>query len=202
MSSLIIVKAGSGQDGSKIKGCSNMSGSNECAVQAIRFKDDGTFPNNQDLPLIIYDQVFPPEDDGLVPLERIWTVIEAHHWGNAWTNGIYTYHHYHSTAHEVLIVCQGDVTVQFGGPQGEQQMLQTGDAVVIPAGVAHKKVQAAHNFSIVGAYPQGQIYDMCYGKSDERPKADRNIKAVPIPAEDPIYGLQGPLSRYWKIRQP
>ena len=53
-------------------------------------------------------------------------------------------------------------------------------------------------FAVVGGYPQGQNWDLCYGKADERPQADQNIARVPLPKADPIYGADGPVMDYWK----
>jgi len=36
------------------------------------------------------------------PPASIETTLRANGWGNGWRNGVYSYHHYHSTAHEVL----------------------------------------------------------------------------------------------------
>ena len=33
------------------------------------------------------------------------------------------------------------------------------------------------------------------------PQADRNIAAVPLPDNDPLYGSNGPLKRVWKSRK-
>jgi uncharacterized protein YjlB len=70
--------------------------------------------------------------------------------------------------------------------------------VVIPAGVAHKRLQSSPDFGVVGAYPQGQMWDMCYGREGERPETDRNIAGVPDPERDPIFGAHGPLCEIWK----
>jgi len=158
-------------------------------------KDDGTFPNNDRLPVIIYKSAIDlPDEDAATTLEEIFKV---NHWENSWRNGIYDYHHYHSTAHEVLGVYQGQVKVQLGGPSGIVAQLKKGDVVVIPAGVAHKNVGSSEDFKCVGAYPSGQDYDMNYGKSGERPKTDKNIKKVPLPSMDPIFGFDGPLIKSW-----
>jgi uncharacterized protein YjlB len=39
---------------------------------------------------------------------------------------------------------------------------------------------------------------MCYGKREERPKADKNIFSVPVPESDPLYGPDGPLMDHWQ----
>ena len=72
-----------------------------------------------------------------------------------------------------------------------------GDVVVIPAGVAHRRLRSTPDFGVVGAYPQGQRWDMCYGKKGERPGTDRNIARVPDPGTDPVYGGEGPLLELW-----
>ncbi len=58
-------------------------------------------------------------------------------------------------------------------------------------------MEASTNLCVVGAYPFGQYYDMCYGKSDERPLADIKISSVLLPILDPVYGSKGPLVEYW-----
>ena len=40
---------------------------------------------------------------------------------------------------------------------------------------------------------------MNYGKKKERPKADENIKKVPLPETDPVYGMQGPIKMNWEM---
>ena len=118
-------------------------------------------------------------------------------WGRSWRNGIYSLHHYHSTAHEVLGVYSGTADVQFGGERGALYHVGAGDVVVIPAGVSHKCLKASSDFQVVGAYPGGQVYDMCYGHEGERPQTDQNIASVPDPETDPVYGKDGPLLLLW-----
>ena len=120
--------------------------------------DDGIFPNNARLPLLVYREAvpLPPHD----PAVRFETRFAAHQWGDAWRNGIYGFQHYHSTAHDVLGVFRGQATVLFGGEQGVVLSLQAGDVVIIPAGVAHKNVGSSRDFGVVGAYPRGQRWDV------------------------------------------
>ena len=158
-------------------------------------KDDGTFPNNGRLPLLAYQGVLElPADD---PARCVKELFHAHNWGGSWRNGIFSYHHYHSTAHEALGVYGGNARVQLGGPGGPEFEVQRGDVIVIPAGVAHKNLGSSLDFRVVGAYPTGQRPDMNTGKADERPRADRNIADVSLPALDPVFGDAGPLVRLW-----
>lgn len=159
-----------------------------------KLEDDSTFPNNAALPLIIYKDAVRLEEGDASALEAL---FRQNQWRSCWHNGIYPYHHYHSTAHEVLGIYQGSARLQMGGPDGIQAEVKTGDVIVIPAGVAHKNLGASHDFACVGAYPPGQNFDMNYGKVGERPEADQNIKQVAMPLSDPIYGEKGGLMQHW-----
>jgi uncharacterized protein YjlB len=157
-------------------------------------EDDGTYPNNRELPLLVYQGAF--RQPGPTP-EAIEAVFRANGWGGSWRNGVYGFHHYHSTAHEVLGVYSGTAQVQLGGEAGITLSVNPGDVVVIPAGVAHKNLGASSDFRVVGAYPHGQQPDMNYGRSSERPKAEEKIDHVPLPTADPVYGRDGPMQEHW-----
>ena len=164
-------------------------------VAAHLLKDDGIYPNNGALPLLAFQgAVVVP---GAHPATVFEALFGANRWGASWRNGVYGYHHYHSTAHEVLGVYGGTARVQFGGEQGVVLSVSAGDVVVIPAGVAHKNLGASRDFRVVGAYPVGQRWDLCYGEPDERPRADENIARVALPGADPVYGTTGPLIKHW-----
>ncbi len=165
------------------------------SITSFVFQDDGTYPNNR-LPLVLLKQVnsAKPNIDPAI-IEKI---LHGNNWVNSWRNGLYSFHHYHSTAHEVLGVYSGWVKAQLGGPSGKIFTIEAGDVVIIPAGVAHKNVDQADDFKVVGAYPVGQIPDMKYGEHGERPKADENIEEVSLPANDPVYGKTGPLIQQWR----
>lgn len=165
-------------------------------VQARHFADDGTFPNNPSLPVLVYRQAVQAVQGGAGTYER---VFRAHNWRGSWRNGIFSYHHYHSTAHEVLGVARGSARVQLGGPEGLVFEVEAGDVLVLPAGVAHKNLGADADFLVVGAYPEGQDWDLLRGRPGERPEADRNIERVSPPAQDPVYGFEGPLVDHWGI---
>ncbi|HEY0741304.1 MAG TPA: cupin domain-containing protein [Chryseosolibacter sp.] len=169
-------------------------------VNIIRhiISDDGTFPNNGHLALIIYRNAlhFGSSHDS----KDVEQFLESNGWTNSWVNGVLDYHHYHSTTHEVLVVIDGSTRIQFGGPSGISLMVETGDVIIIPAGVAHKNLGGEEDFKCVGAYAEGRDYDMNYGKPEERPKTDENIKNVPLPASDPVFGMSGPLIKEWAAK--
>jgi uncharacterized protein YjlB len=160
-------------------------------------EDDGRFPNNKSRPLIVYKNAI--RIDSNEGPEIIEEVFHSNRWGGSWRNGIYPFHHYHSTAHEVLGIYKGTAAVQFGGDEGPVLTVASGDVVIIPAGVAHKNINSSMDFRVVGAYPSGQSWDMNYGKPGERPAADRNIASVPDPKTDPVYGNKSPLLDLWKV---
>jgi len=161
----------------------------------LKFKDDGKIPNSS-LPLLIYKNVFSEEK---ADADFIKKHFEDRNWSNSWKNGVYDYHHYHSSTHEVIGVYSGFATIQFGGENGDKISIEEGDAVAIPAGVGHKLIEASDDFGVVGAYPGGMDYDIMKGEDGERPKADDNIKNVPIPESDPVYGkVEGLLSLWGK----
>ena len=165
------------------------------APETHLFRDDGRFPNSH-YPVLVYRGVLSePSAARPAAFERLFT---SHAWPAAWRNGLYTQHHYHSTAHEVLGVYEGWVNARFGGERGALVVLRAGDAVVIPAGVAHCNEGQSKDFRAIGAYPRGTDMDMNYGEPRDRPLADRNISIVPLPAQDPVYGAGGPLIEIWQ----
>lgn len=176
----------------KLLGADTMTKPN---IQTFLIPEDGNFPNNDALPLILMRQVFDPKTKNLV--QTIEKTFHANAWERSWRNGIYDFHHYHSTAHEVLGLYAGRVKAQFGGPDGPVADAKAGDVIVIPAGVSHKNLDQSPDFRCVGAYPAGQSPDMQYGKSGERPHTDQNIRSVSLPKVDPIFGKTGPLLEIW-----
>lgn len=167
----------------------------EIEVREHLFEDDGRIPNNPTLPLLVYPGALREEARSSYRCKEL---LAGNGWGGAWVNGVFPYHHYHSTSHEVLCVVRGSARVSFGGSDGETIEVSAGDAVVIPAGVGHCNAGPSGDFLVVGAYPRGQeSYDLRTGEEGERPKVLENIKAVPLPEADPLFGEDGPLTRRW-----
>jgi uncharacterized protein YjlB len=166
------------------------------AILAHFLNEDGSIPNSR-LPLLIYRGALDlPERDPVPEIEKL---LASNGWSGSWRDGVYPFHHYHSTTHEVLVCFGGAARVQFGGEQGIDAQIRRGDVVIIPAGVAHKNLGAERDFAVVGAYPGGSSWDMCDGKPGERSRADEEIARVPLPKADPIYGESGPLIEKWGI---
>ncbi|MGB3682109.1 MAG: cupin domain-containing protein [Rubrobacteraceae bacterium] len=166
-------------------------------VQSHSFEDDGGIPNNPELPLLIYPQALPEEARDSSACKKL---LAENGWGGAWTNGVFSYHHYHSNAHEVLAVVGGSASLIFGGPEGTTVEVEAGDVVVIPAGVGHCNAGSGGGFTVIGAYPKGQEnYDLKTGEPDERPEALENIQQTRLPQADPLFGEEGPLIRHWAV---
>jgi uncharacterized protein YjlB len=163
--------------------------------EQLRFKDDAIFPNSV-LPLLFYRQAITT--DAQDPASIFEQRFAENDWTNSWRDGVYSFPHYHSTSHEVLGIYRGAATLRLGGEHGKNVEVHAGDVIVIPAGVAHQNIGASDDFGVVGAYPGGRQWDLLRGLPGERPRADRNIAALPMPDNDPIYGVKGPLLQIWK----
>jgi uncharacterized protein YjlB len=164
-------------------------------IEEHLFADDGRVPNNPRLPLVVYRGALDTGADAAAACEALFA---ANGWSGGWRAGIYAHHHYHSTAHEALGIVAGSARVRLGGEDGPIVELHAGDAVVIPAGVAHKSEAATPDFLVVGAYPDGRGPDMRTPGARERERALSNIAAVPLPAADPVCGKSGPLVERWR----
>ena len=164
-------------------------------VREYRFEDAGSIPNNQALPLLVYPQALAEHDRSPSRVEEL---LAGNGWGGSWVNGVFPYHHYHSVSHEVLIVVGGSAEITFGGPEGERIGVEAGDVAIIPGGVGHCRESSSADFSVIGAYPRGQeSYDLRTGEEGERPGVIENIRNVPLPGTDPLFGGEGPLLRHW-----
>ena len=124
-------------------------------------------------------------------------LFAAHGWTDSWRNGIHGFLHFHAGTHEVLGIVRGEAQVQFGGDKGRTLTVKAGDVVVLPAGTGHRRLSASDDLLVVGAYPSSGSYDQWRpGEIDHREALER-IAKVPSPAQDPVYGRDGPLTRLW-----
>ncbi|GAB3956269.1 cupin [Spirosoma harenae] len=161
--------------------------------ETIYVKDDGKIPNSK-FPVLIYRNVFTERNtSGAEWLEKRFA---ENNWTNSWRNGIYSFHHYHSTSHEVLGIYSGNARLHIGGERGPKISVQAGDILILPAGVGHKNLGSSQ-LGIVGAYPDGRSWDLNRGLPGERPQVDQTIAALPIPTTDPILGTSDGLPKIW-----
>lgn len=65
--------------------------------------------------------------------------------------------------------------------------------IIIPAGVAHRRLDDFDSgFEMVGSYPEGEKWNMCYGKKSEEKKIEA-IASLAWFEKDPLYGEEGPV---------
>ena len=164
-------------------------------IEEHRFADDGVVPNNSRLPLIVYRGALNTGPGAAAACEKLFA---GNGWSGGWRGGVYPYHHYHTTAHEALGIVAGSAKVRLGGDSGAVVDLNAGDAVVIPAGVAHKGEAASPDLLIVGAYPGGRGPDLQVAGKGDREQALANLAAVSLPATDPVCGSFGPIIERWR----
>lgn len=164
-------------------------------IEQMLCRPNFPFPNNSILPVCLLREVFTGEGEKLaIALEH---AFMANQWPPAWRNGLYDFHHFHSTAHEALGVYSGWVKACFGGPGGAVLTASAGDVIVIPAGVSHQNLAQSQDFKVVGGYPEGQYADMRYGDPAEYEHAADQVQSVPLPSADPVFGEGGPLIGLW-----
>lgn len=164
-------------------------------VQVIELQENYPFPNNP-LPVLIYPKALEEVLGQDYTETDIKTFLEQHNYSNSWTEGIHPFHHFHSNTHEVVACFSGKATVQLGGPDAETLTLKKGDLALLPAGVAHKKIDATSEFQIVGAYPNGRQFDMQKGDKEQYDHLKETIAHVPLPSFDPIEGKEGAVQQY------
>ena len=165
----------------------------------FKFEDDGDVPNSP-LPLIVYhDAIDARAGDTAAGFEAM---FQQNGWGGSWRNGIYPFHHYHSNAHEVLGIAAGTAEVRFGGEQGRTLTVRAGDAVLIPAGVGHKRLSASDDLLVVGAYPGGQHADLMREGVEDKAGVRRRVSGVALPDRDPVGGSDGPMAAHWSATRP
>ena len=67
--------------------------------EQLHFKDDGIYPGSV-LPVLLYRAAITADaQDRASVFER---GFAQNDWRNSWRNGVYSFAHYHSTAHEAL----------------------------------------------------------------------------------------------------
>ncbi|MFT4204015.1 MAG: cupin domain-containing protein [Chitinophagaceae bacterium] len=162
--------------------------------QRFYFKDDGRIPNSR-FPLLLYKNAFPQR--GGSGGDWLEAHFAANGWSNTWRWGVYPFHHYHSTTHEVLGCFSGTALLHLGGENGKKVSVEAGDIIVIPAGVGHKCINSSDDFTVLGAYPYDLSPDLMKGEEGERPAADERIAKLKLPDTDPFAGSASGLSKIW-----
>ncbi|WP_070158018.1 cupin [Sphingobium phenoxybenzoativorans] len=156
-------------------------------IETFLLSENDWVPNNSRVPVVVYRGALDGEGEELA--ERFEALFEGHGWPPDWRDGIFDYHHYHSTAHEALGMFVGTATLELGGPGGRRIELRPGDALLLPTGTGHRCIFASADFQVVGAYPKGQDWDICREAPDDA--ARTRMAALPDPRRDPVTGESG-----------
>jgi uncharacterized protein YjlB len=156
------------------------------------FEDDGGIPNSR-LPVLVHHDV-----EAARAAPSCEELFGANEWLGSWRDGIFSYHHFHSTTHEVLGIVSGSAAVILGGPSvGKRFELQSGDVLVLPAGTGHCNAGSSSDLLVIGAYPDGMSWDLRRGDPEEHDEVLQNIGRVPLPRADPVEGARGSLLTLW-----
>ncbi len=166
------------------------------APERLDLGPNGWVPNNLWLPVLLYRHAFGGDGAKLGDVAgQMETAFTRNGWPPQWRNGVYGFHHYHSTAHELLGFARGWGRLVLGGEGGREIVVNAGDVAVLPAGTGHCRVAASEDFLVVGAYPPGETWDVCRDAPDKA-RAQR-MRDVVFPASDPVVGVEGPLVKAW-----
>ena len=164
------------------------------APEVLKLSRNGWMPNNEQLPVLLYRGAI--EVSGPDPARAFEVAFERNGWPPQWRNGVYTFHHYHSTAHEVLGFAGGHALLMLGGENGHQVGVEGGDVAVLPTGTGHCNLGSSADFLVVGAYPPNQNWDICRGAPSE--EAAERMRHLAFPQADPVTGAGGALTRVWR----
>ena len=166
-------------------------------VEPIYLKESKPYPNNK-LPALYYENVLESILGESYSGQDVMRLLQQNGYTNTWSNGILNQHHFHSIAHEALACTLGELRVQLGGEDEIILTVRKGDVLLLPAGTAHKKLEATEEHEIIGGYPLNQPdYDFQYGDASDYEAIKEKVAQVELPHTDPITDFPALIKQYW-----
>jgi len=135
---------------------------------------NGWMPNNARLPVLLYRGVV--NATGNDPASAYEAIFRRTSWPAQWRNGVYPFHHYHSTAHEVLGFAGGTARPCLADRTATKSKSMQATSLYCPPGpdtAGSKPVRLL----VVGAYPPDQTWDICR----EAPTPEMSAHMVQLP---------------------
>ncbi|SDC00024.1 cupin domain-containing protein [Niabella drilacis] len=159
------------------------------------FKEDPQIPSSP-LPLLVYRGFFDKEYDAC----EDWLIkkFRSNKWFPSPALGAFNFTHYYINTHIVLGVCAGEAQWQLGGTLGIITVLEKGDVMVIPAGVALRHLGSGTDLNLAGACSVNVSPELQRRQSGNRVHANRSIANIPTPDNDPILGPGAGLLTIWQ----
>ena len=140
-----------------------------------------TIPNHPGFPVLVY------RGTGMRDPMTARSRFAEHGWGGSWVDGVFDYHHFHSTSHEVLAVVAGGRRSSSAARRARRSRSRRATSSSSPPAPGTGGRGATARSRVVGAYPAGQEdYDLLRGDDPaEVADARERIAALGAPPEDP-----------------
>jgi uncharacterized protein YjlB len=132
-------------------------GTGQTSPEQYLIKNGTPHVPNSPLPVLVYRSALPVDPNP----SSVCAKIEPNDWVKGGVFKHYPAHHFHSVTHECYVVLKGSSRLLLGrgplDPASEDDVLvdlNVGDAIVLPAGVAHCSIESSDDYEYVGLYPK------------------------------------------------
>lgn len=157
------------------------------------FREDRFIPNSPH-PLLVYRSFFDKESDACENWLR--KKFINHKWFPFSGLQPFDVPCYYVNTHIVLGVCAGEAKWQLGGTLGLTMVIEKGDVLVIPAGVALRNLESSADFKISAASSL-DVIPKIRKEATSHLKDPGRIADISIPETDPVLGTGDGLLTIW-----